>query len=187
MENNNKKVAIHAYNFLKGTPTVHRYYNDDETKQVDIMTCKADTQGMSDSLATIGLSQHDIKLISDYQPLRVELLCFSPHHTHRWENILATAAFNKMDSHYCKYGMIINDAILEYFSEVNCHHIVLMRPAFWKIQSLNLLDYTVTWLLTIPITDKESAFIQEQGIDAFDKLMSEKHLDIVDLQRDSLI
>lgn len=187
MENNNKKVALHAHSFLKGTPAVHRYYNDDETKQIDILTCKADSQGLYECLATIGLSQHDIELTSDFQPLRVELLCLLPLHSHGWENILATAAFHIMDLHYCRYGMIINNAVVDYLGEVNCPHIVLMRPVFWKVQSLKLLDYTVTWLLAIPITHKESEFIQKQGIEAFDQLMSEKQLDILDMQRDSLI
>lgn len=37
----NKKVAKYALGFIGGKPNVSRYYNDDETKKIDIMTSES--------------------------------------------------------------------------------------------------------------------------------------------------
>lgn len=59
---NNKNVAKHALGFIGGKPSVDRYYNDDESKQIDIMTSSSGVIKGIPVCATIGLNQTDLGL-----------------------------------------------------------------------------------------------------------------------------
>ena len=68
----NKKVAKHALHFIGGKPSVARYYNSDESKQIDIMTSDSGIIKGIPVCATIGLNRTDIGLSIDGKKLRVE-------------------------------------------------------------------------------------------------------------------
>lgn len=184
----NKKIARYALNFIGGTPKVERYYNLDESKQIDIMTCTNGFCEGIDTLSTIGLNNIDIGLKSKDQKLRVEILIVGNLNNMIIGNILSSIAFEIMDLHRCMHGMIIPNAISEYISDVEVKHIVLLSPVFWnKYKPLTVDDITIVWLLAIPISDTEVSFISTKGIDAFDRLLEECNVDVLNYSRISIV
>lgn len=182
----NKKIAQHAWEFIGGTPEVFSYYNDEETVSVDIMTCMDENFSVT-TLSTIGLSNVDIGKEIDGKSLRVELLMLGDAHKEIFANILAAVAFRVKENQYCDFGLIIENVIEPYVSDTTVNHILLMQPVFWEKYSFLVLDENiVAWLLAIPISEDERSYIDQNGIDKFDKLLEHSNVDFIDLNRSSI-
>lgn len=179
----NKKIAQHALAFIGGSPTVFEYYNEAETVSVDIMTC-ADENFSITTLSTIGLSNVNISKEFEGMPLRVELLMLGRQNEEIFANILSSVAFWIEDNHYCDFGSVIENVIEPYKTDATLKHVVLMQPVFWKNYSPCKLDGNIiVWLLAVPISEKEYLYIEQNGIDNFDKLLELSNVDLIDLQR----
>ena len=182
----NKKIAQHAWKFIGGTPEVFSYNNDDETISVDIMTC-ADESFSITTLSTIGLSSVDIGKEIDGKPLRVELLMLGAAHEEIFANILASVAFQIKETHYCNFGLIIENVIEQYVGDAAVNHVLLMQPVFWEKYSPCELDGNIiVWLLVIPISEDERKYIEKNGVDKFDELLERAQVDLIDLHRASI-
>ena len=184
----NKKIAKYALSFMNGKPQVFAYHNDDNTKTIDIMTCEYDDQNDT-SLSTIGLSNVDIGYVVDELPLRVEIAMAGISNDESFANILASTAFTIQDLKDCKFGMVIENVIIEdYVKNTELKHVLLLHPVFWeKYEKLVENDEIVAWLMAIPITDSEKEFIKKESVEKFDKLLEEKRVDITDLHRKSCV
>lgn len=179
-----KEVARYALSFIGGKPGVSAYYNDDETKEIDIMACIDEEDGENITYATIGLCQVDIGRTLEDEPLRAELMMAATAGTEVYGNILASAAFVIQDAKDCDFGMVIDNVVGEYAKDSDLRHVVLMYPVFWpEYKAYKSKEATVAWLLAVPITEKEKQYIMEHGIDAFDALLEERDVDISDLSR----
>ncbi len=184
----NKKIAKYALSFIGGTPKVERFYNEDESKTIDIMTCTGGKYKDIITLATIGLSGMDIGLSINGTPLRVELMITGLAGNDALGNVLSTAAFGVMDDGYCNYGMVIRNVFSDNGIQSLLNHVVLLSPVFWEnYEVLSAEDRTVAWLLAIPISESEYAFIEKNGIAAFDKLLEDKGADVFDFNREPII
>ena len=183
-----KKIAQHALEFIGGQPTVNAYYNEDESKSIDIMECK-ENNSEDTTIATIGLSAFDIaKTTEDGKDLRVELLMAGLAGTDVFGQILSQVAFEIQDMGDCYFGMIVENVISPYVEQTNLRHVILMSPVFWEsYKPLDLEDACVTWLLAVPIRDDEKDFIEKHGIDAFDESMSKANIDVTDFLRTSCV
>lgn len=183
-----KKVAKYAHAFIGGKPKVFRYYNDDKSRQIDIMTCTGGECEGIDTYATIGMCDVDIGLWTGDNVLRVELMMAGPEGNDLFANILASAAFDAMTTRNCAYGDVIPNTITTYLPDSEMKHLVLLSPVFWsKYRYLETKGTSVSWLLAVPVSDRECAFIKQFGINAFDELLEEKEADIFDLYRDSIV
>lgn len=183
-----KEIAKYALSFMGGKPKVTAYYNDDETKTIDILTCTTDSAVKNISLSTIGLSEFDIDKEIDSKTLTVELAMYGRDSDDVYANILSSVAFVIQEGHECDFGMIINDVVSPYVKNTELQHVILMHPVFWdKYSKLETVDEVVAWLLAVPITDAEKQYIRQYGIDEFDKLLFEKNVDVTDLCRISFI
>ncbi len=183
-----KKIAQYALDFIGGQPTVNAYYNDDESKSIDIMECK---EGKAEDItvATIGLSAFDIaKTTEDGKDLRVELLMAGLAGTDIFGQILSHVAFEIQDRGDCYFGMIVENVISPYVKQTKLRHVILMSPVFWdKYKPLHLKDTCVTWLLAVPIRDEERDFVEKHGVDAFDEAMAKANIDVTDFLRTSCV
>lgn len=179
----NKKIANYALDFIGGNPEVFTYYNDDETKKIDIMFCKDDAN--FSVVSTIGLSSVDIGMTFENKPLRVELIILGSATEEIFGNILASAAFWVGENHYCNFGIVIDNVI---DAETDLKHVILMQPSIWKdYKPYELENNIVAWLMAIPINDAEKNYIEQNGVDAFDKILEESQIDLTDLHRKSCV
>lgn len=184
----NKKVAKHALGFIGGKPNVSRYYNDDESKKIDIITSNSGVIKGIPTCATIGLNQTDIGLSAKGKELRVELVAACDLSSEILGNILATISFETMDEKSCAYGMLIPDVVGSYDQGTELKHAVLMSPVFWpKYQVLEDEECKVAWLMVVPVTDSEKKYIEQNGVAAFDILLERKNVDVINMRRKPVV
>jgi hypothetical protein len=63
-----------------------------------------------------------------------------------------------------------------------------MTPVFWeRYSSLETDDEIAAWLQLVPVSDSELTFIEKEGLERFDRLLSETNTDITRLRRHSII
>ncbi|MDO5337001.1 MAG: suppressor of fused domain protein [Eubacteriales bacterium] len=183
-----KRIAKYAHAFIGGKPKVERFYNADESKKIDIMTCEEGYCAGIHTLATIGLSSMDIGMTVQNYDLKVELMLAGIPNNTMLGNILSTIAFQIMDIGTCRYGMLIPDVIAEYMPNHAMKHVVLMSPVFWnKYKVFTSETEKVAWLLAVPVSDRERKYILTNGIEVFDRLLGKKKADIFNLVRTSIL
>ncbi len=183
-----KEIFRHAMGFIGGKGSVYEYHNDDKSKSIDIMTNSNTKFSKVDVSATIGLSEVDLGLRSKNKSLRIELICVGDKGDEVACNILATTAFDIMDMKECYWGQIVPDVIREYDKKCKTAHVILLSPSFWDdYRPIESEDKIVVWLLLVPITNEERAFIEENGVDAFEKILADQSSDITDRKRNSFI
>ena len=104
-------------------------------------------------------------------------------------NILASCAFNIIkDKYSCSPGTVYPNMIDEYYDGLEMRHIYFIAPYYWEeLDGFELDENYVTWLLAIPISDNELAYLEQYGDDAFESLLEEKEAEIFDLYRRSVI
>ena len=184
----NKKIAKYELSFIGGEAKVNRYYNQDESKFIDIFISKNGYFSTGITCATIGLNSLNIGLVNDGKEIKIELIALGMSDEFKIENIIATCAFEIIDFGTCYYGMIIPDVVTYYVKNTEMKHILLLSPIFWdKYIALEGDNEIVSWLLLIPISNGEAQYIQEQGVDAFDRLLEEKEVNIADYKRKSIV
>ena len=107
----NKVVAQTELSFINGKPKINRFWDALNQKKMDILKCKDVPQKGIQVCATIGLNNVDIGLVTNNIPLRVELLGACDIQITSFENMVASSAFEIMDSHTCFPGYIITNVI----------------------------------------------------------------------------
>lgn len=67
-------------------------------------------------------------------------------------------------------------------------HILLTTPFLWDdLHPLDDEKNHVTWLMAVPISDKELKYAQEYGTDVLEDVFERKDIDVFDLDRKSAI
>ena len=185
---NNKTIAMYERDFIGGTPKVERFENDDADKSIDILSVNDGCLKNRSVYATIGLHKEDIGLSIDGIPLRAELIFAAKADHELNKNILASAAFECMERKQMKPGILIPNVIHSYIKDCDVKHFVCMTPVFWEnCKVLKDEDETVAWLQLVPVTDAELAYIESNGLSAFDELLAAKNADITAIRRKSII
>ena len=121
--------------------------------------------------------------------LRIELVGACDSRFDFFSNILATCAFNIINSNYaCFPGTMFTNVISMYDSEMLLKHILFVTPFLWdaKLKTLNLVDKKVAWLLAVPISNEEYNYARQEGTDNLETMLEEKQVDIFDLHRSSI-
>lgn len=182
-----EQVYRHIRKFVKGKSETRRFHNKNKGKNIDIVTS---TESIYREVAvhnTIGLFKTDIGLTVDERSLRVELISVGDRDDDLMAEIMATVAFEIMDSGSCYRGKIYKNAVAVYDATYDAKHIILLDPVFWEYEPLKVEDYIITWLLLIPISDEELRFLEENGIPALEELLSEQSTDITNRKRKSIL
>lgn len=184
----NKAVAQRELQILGGKPKVNRYWNQSEDKNVDVLKCMDVPQKGVQSCATIGVNGTDIGLQSGERQLRVEILGASDVVIESFANIVASVAFDIMDSHQCYPGYIAEEVISQYIPESDMKHVLLTDPFLWEnAESLLKEDLCVAWLMMVPISDAEYELAKRSGVEELEKVLEEKEIDIYNINRKSVI
>ncbi len=184
----NKEVARYALSFIGGDPKVARFYNEDESKAIAILTCTDSDLDDLTALSTIGLNDIDVGQTFAGSPLRVELMTAGLAPEDTLGRILATTAFDVMDAGYCRYGAVARNVLSTNDIDSPLDHMLLLSPIFWsRYEALALPDRTIAWLYALPISEGERAFIEESGIEAFEAPLERSHADIFDLLRKPIV
>lgn len=176
----------------------HTYFADENTKEtgVDILFARDCPGNRLLTCTTIGLLNYDIGFKNGDKDIRIELIGVSLikgdlETADLIARILSTAAFGIMQNHYtCGLGTVFQGILAGYLPNDDMKHILFINPPpFWKERfgSIELEDFTLTWLCAQPISDAEFQYLKEHGLKALLDLFVEKNINIFDLNRKSIL
>ena len=184
-----KTIARTALAAFGGKPSVAKYWDNEKNNSIDILQCSNSPQAGIVAYSTIGLSNYNIGFVVNDVNLRIELVGACDSRFDFFSNILATCAFNIINSNYaCFPGTMFTNVISMYDSEMLLKHILFVTPFLWdaKLKTLNLVDKKVAWLLAVPISNEEYNYARQEGTDNLETMLEEKQVDIFDLHRSSI-
>lgn len=183
-----KMVAQQILKIFENTPKIYRYYDEKESKYIDLAICADVPENGVSSYATIGLFQTDIGLMHHANPLRIELLAACDQTVEDFSNMISTTALEIMDRHVAFPGYVVENVVSMYMPNSAMRHILLTHPFLWEnTHSLTLEDMTLTWLMCIPISDQEKAYCEQNGLDALETVFEEQQIDVFDIFRPSAL
>lgn len=187
-----KQIAYAERKFLGGMPKVERHNNQSGKKQIDLLNCENVPQNGVRSCATIGLNRVDIGLSTqigdNIRKLRIELVGACDVAIKSYTNIMATVAFNIMDTQTCFPGYIVEDAVDEYIVDSEMKHVLLYDPFLWESADVVVDDeVAVTWLMLVPISDQEYQYARTQGIEKLVQLFEKAEIDVYNIYRSSVV
>lgn len=183
-----KQVAQIENRAIGGSPLVNRYWDSENIKYIDIYEANNRPEKGVKTCATIGLSKTDIHLISGNKDVRIELISACDNSIEDLPSIIASTAFEIMDKEEACYGAIIDNVISEYVEDSEMAHVYLMNPFLWDdLKTIEFPDKWVSWLLAIPISDKEKDYAIKNGYEALEDLFEKKQIDVYDLYRKSVV
>lgn len=180
-----KAIGRHLRDAIGGSPRVAKYHDDAEEKEVDILSIAGAPEDGAVTLATIGLSDHDLGLTAGGKPLRIELVMVQREGQDLAPNILATSAFDIIDNaEPVRPDDVLEDQIPEYYPQSPMKHLLLADPFIWDLPTLELPDRLVAFLHAVPIGPGELSVAERDGIDSLLSLLEEHDVDVSDLMRD---
>lgn len=185
-----KEIAKKLSEINGGKPKIDRYHDDNNQSVIDIVTMDNKPDEGEVSFATIGLCNHDIGLTVENKPLRIEIAGACISEFAEFGNIISTCAFNIINSGYeCHPGAIFPDVVGMYYEGLEMKHILFIPPFLWddKLETLYFDDKVVTWLQAVPISEAEYEYAEENGAEALEDLLEEAEVDILDLNRRSVL
>jgi hypothetical protein len=142
------------------------------------------------SYSTIGLS--DSPILKDKRDLgiRAEFVGACASAFPEFANILATAAFCVINSHWlCHPGAIFPGVVEKHRPESPMRHLIFVPPFLWdeSLQTLQLPDKKVAWLMAVPISESEYGYAIDHGPDALGDVLEQEGIDVFDLDRASIL
>ena len=184
----NKVLARTALNAFEGKPNVSKYWDENNKSSVDILSCELKNIEGILSYSTLGLSDFSVGYEENRIPLRVEIVGAS--NFDYLPNILATCAFNIINSKFdCSFGTIFKDVVKMYLPNSPMKHILFLSPILWedKLKTIKFEKKQVTWLMAIPISEEEKNYVDNNGLKDLEELFDENQINILDLERASVI
>ncbi|MGV3050011.1 suppressor of fused domain protein [Streptococcus suis] len=184
-----KIVANHILNSVGGTPKVQRFYNSNKNQFIDIFQSHNNPMNTVNTFSTIGLSMYSInRKFADDSELRVEFIAASPAENTLFANVLASCSFNIISgTHTCSHGTVFTNILDQYFEGINMKHIMFISPFLWNIDDLLFDDRTITWLMALPISEKELEYLRNNGSNQLEQLFEEQQIDFYDLNRPDVV
>ncbi len=176
-----------------GDPRVILHGDEKEKSFVNIFKSIDKPQVGVTSYGTLGLS--DYPLIKDGKEFdtRVELVGACGSNFKDFENILATAAFSVINSKwFCCPGAVFPDVVSMYKASKTLRHVFFAPPSSWEgsaklNKTIQLETMKLTWLLVVPISEKEYRLVENEGAKKLENLFEEKRIDIFNLNRPSVV
>ncbi|MFV0920512.1 suppressor of fused domain protein [Ralstonia nicotianae] len=184
----NKKIARHIASKFGGSPKVTRYWSDDQAISVDLLAAAGGPCSGVMSYGTIGLSDHPVRINDDGDEVCVELLGACADAVKNFPNALTTAAFYAIRNQWhCVHGGVLQNALDMYKLSVTMKHFLFTSPFLWEgFNGVDFGDKKVHWLLAVPISDAEHAYLRDHGLDALERAFEDRQIDIFDINRDSV-
>lgn len=180
--------ALHRYlSTLLGSGRVHRYWDEAEESSIDILEIKDVPVPKVNTWATIGLSDVPTGLAVNGIPLGVEFLFSSMAVNSRAPNVIATCAFNVINSKMKSEPGVIYPRVIEmYYKNIDVNHVLLGNRYLWDIKTQEFNTKIAAWLLLVPISDAEHDIAGSKGVDHLERKLEARSVDIFNLRRKSI-
>ncbi|WP_232520326.1 suppressor of fused domain protein [Ralstonia solanacearum] len=184
----NRKVARHIASKFGGSPKVTRYWSDDQAISVDLLAAAGSPCSGVVSYGTIGLSDYPVRINDAGDQVCVELLGACSDVVKNFPNALTTAAFYTIRNQWRSvHGSILQNALDMYKLSATMKHFLFTSPFLWEgFNGVDFGDKKVHWLLAVPISDAEHAYLRNHGLDALERAFEDRQIDIFDINRDSV-
>jgi len=170
-------------------PKIWASDGDDQLPPLNLVECVNVPQRGVTSYATVGMSRFDNAARANGKDLRVELVAAAGSN---WEVIksgLVGSALNVASGEHQIWPDTIFPNVMSGFDQtVSVPHALFVTPFLWSdIQDLESDDQIITWLMMVPISERELLFAEERGVDALNARLVEAQPDVFDLMRPSTI
>jgi hypothetical protein len=185
-----KTIARTVGDVFGGDWRVHDYSDDSGKTHIDLLSSADRPQKGISSYASLGVSEHPIyKGGRIVRGVRVELVGACASGFPKFANVVATAAFDIIKGkRFVAPGVIFPGAIAEYRRRSPMEHVMFVPPFLWPdLATLKLPKKTVTWLMLVPISEAEMKYAIDCGPAKLEKVFGEKHIDIYDIDRPSVV
>lgn len=185
----NKIVADLAVKAFGGKPKIVSHVHDIKENEIDILSVIDKPFSNVTSYSTIGLNAYEVMTLENNVPLSVEIVgaCFTKYH--KFSNVLATCAFNIINSKLkCSFGEVFNDVIKLYYPRLSMKHVLFCSPFLWenKLTTIEFEFNKTAWLFALPISQRELEFLDRQGAERFLETMEMENIDVFNLNRESV-
>ena len=181
-------VVREAAKAFGGEARVERFYDESESRSVDILTCPDRPSRGFSTYSTVGL--HEAPNVLEGDDIRVEVTGVAAPGVAEFPNMLASAAFFVMkEAWLCAPGVVFPGLVSDYGLSSTMEHVLWTPPFPWEeLGSVRIADdLNVHWVLAVPISERERKFLLERGYDALGALFAEHELEYFDLERESLV
>lgn len=185
-----KVVAKTAAAAFGGKPAVTRFWDDNHHSSIDILSCEDGPQEGVTAYSTVGLSEWPLYYGDEEYHSRLEMVGACGSNFEGYDNAVASAAFNVINSGwFCYPGAIYPDVLPLHSSSMTMKHFLFVPPFLWEdeLPTLEIEHRTIAWLQAIPISDGERSFAESSGSEALEELFQQHQIDIFDLQRPSVV
>jgi antitoxin YqcF len=171
-----------------GTDTkVVRFGDDDGINDCFVVSgVDCPIQGVT-SYGSVGLSRTAQRVGTT--DLKVEVLAACASRTPHIDNLVASCVFESAKNGTgIIYGAQIPGIVTQYGISRTLQHVTFVAPFLWDdLGRLEVAGQTIQCLLMLPISDAEQDFLNSNGIDALEAVLSEAQIDIYDIDRPSAI
>lgn len=173
-------------------PAAIEYWDNDHRSSVHVVSAEdSPTDGVT-SYGTLGLSHHPLIVDGEELGVRMEVLGACASEEGAFGNVLATVAFNMINSGMMVVpGAIQPDVITMYEAGASMRHLLFLPNFEWdeKPETLRLPERTVTFLYALPIAESERVYAAEHGIDALAELfdVDDDQINVFDLDRSPVV
>lgn len=185
-----KRIVKYIVDILGGQPKFSRNWDDDRKSSIDMLCLEDVPEDGVNFYSTIGTAEYSSGYRTEGVPLNVELLGVCDAREVVFINILATCSFCIINSNYkCHPGAIFHHVVDMYLPNIDMKHIMFVPPFIWEgqLETINLDDRKVAWLLGVPISEQECIYAEKNGTDALEDLFEKEQIDIFNIYRKSVI
>jgi hypothetical protein len=172
---------------LGAETSVHRYADDHEAHDHFIVTGRDwPVKGVT-SYGTIGLSNYPVP----FGKIRVnlELLGACATATENFDNVIASCAIERMKNGTpITYGSTIKRIVAQYAISPTMEHVFFTSPFLWEgFDSRIFAGTEVHWLMAIPISESELAYLESHGPDSLEARFEAEQIDVFNISRPPVV
>lgn len=185
-----REIAMMLAKINGERPKVGRYYDENNKSAIDIVTLQNKPNHGEMTYATVGLSNYAIGETAENKSLFIEIIGACTVDCDCFPNILATCAFNIINSQYkCYPGAIFPDVVKMYIPNIEMKHIMFVHPFLWddELKTLRFEDKEIAWLQAIPISEDEYQFAEKHGVEELESKLEKANIDIFNIARHSAL
>jgi antitoxin YqcF len=185
----NKTIARYVAAAFGGTPRVGEYLNASGTLSVGILSSVDRPAVDLTSYSTIKLSDHPMAWGDGEFPTRLELAGLCETRATFFPRVLVSAAFTIMQSDAVYHpGTVMRDLVRESDASTTLPHLFLTGPFAWDtLKTLDCGTKTVSWLLAMPISESEYAYLRQHGEKALERLFEQHRIDVANPERPAVV
>ncbi len=185
---NGSKAAVQelADTFGVAPSTINAYHADGETGGVTIAVFADCPVPGINSVGTISLSDHDLKI--EPADLRLEIVAVYPSTAANFPSAISDCAIASFkDGTPLRRGAVHPYVMTRYGLSTTMEHLMFTLPFSWHDgpRILTLEDQTIAWLQAVPISEAERAYAEREGAAALEDLLTKHRVDVTDLNRES--